>query len=160
MIDNITHVSRRLLVAQIAAGSVVVLAARAHAGTAPAMTVWKDPNCGCCSGWVEHIRRNGFTVTVIETSDVQTIKVQRGILVELASCHTAEIGGYTIEGHVPAAAVTRLLAEKPAGHGLAVPGMPIGSPGMEGGRPATYDVILFGEGAQKRFGQFIGDKPV
>ena len=160
MANDITSGSRRLFLMQVATASVLALAGRAHAGTSPDMTVWKDPNCGCCGGWVEHIRRNGFTVTVIETPDVQAIKAQRSIPAELASCHTAEIGGYTIEGHVPAAAITRLLTEKPAGRGLAVPGMPIGSPGMEGGRPDAYDVILFGDSAPKPFARFLGDKPV
>lgn len=159
MTNDNTSTSRRLFLAQAAAGSVFVLAGRARAGIAPAMTVWKDPNCGCCGGWVEHIRRNGFTVTVIATSDVQTIKAQRGVPAELASCHTAEIAGYTIEGHVPAAAIARLLTEKPAGRGLAAPGMPIGSPGMEGGVPEVYDVILFGDGAPKQFARFIGENP-
>jgi hypothetical protein len=121
--------------------------------------VWKDPSCGCCGGWVEHLRGNGFVATVIETSDVQSIKAQRSVPAELASCHTAEIAGYTIEGHVPAEAILRLLAEKPSGRGLAVPGMPIGSPGMEGGRPEAYDVMLFGNGAPKQFARFVGEKP-
>lgn len=160
MTNDNTSTCRRTFLAQIAVGGILSIAGRAHAAKPAAMTVWKDPNCGCCGGWVEHIRRNGFTVTVIETSDVQTIKTRRGIPAELVSCHTAEIGGYTIEGHVPAAAVTRLLAEKPAGLGLAVPGMPIGSPGMEGGRPETYEVILFGDAPRRLFGRFLGDKPV
>lgn len=160
MTDDISNTSRRVFLTQIAAASVLAPAGRTHAGTPPVMTVWKHPNCGCCGGWVEHIRRSGFAVTVIETRDVQVIKSQRSVPAELASCHTADIGGYTIEGHVPAAAITRLLAEKPAGRGLAVPGMPIGSPGMEGGKPETYDVILFGDAAPKLFARFVGEKSV
>jgi hypothetical protein len=99
-------------------------------------------------------------VTVIETSDVQAIKATRQVPPELASCHTAEIAGYTIEGHVPAQAVSRLIAEKPSARGLAVPGMPVGSPGMEGGRPEPYDVMLFGDGTASRFARFIGVKPL
>lgn len=160
MTNGITNIGRRVFLAQIVVAGILAAAGRALAAASPAMAVWKDPNCGCCGGWVAHIRRNGITVTVIETADVQTIKAQRSVPAELASCHTAEIAGYTIEGHVPAAAILRLLAEKPAGRGLAVPGMPIGSPGMEGGRPETYDVILFGAAAPKPFARFVGDKQV
>ena len=131
-----------------------------RAQTRPNMTVSKDPNCGCCSGWVAHLRRNGFAVTVNETLDVQSVKLRLGVPANLSSCHTAEIGGYVIEGHVPAHAVARLLAEKPTALGLAVPGMPIGSPGMEGGTPEIYDVILFGKGGQRTFGQYKGDRQV
>lgn len=154
------NISRRTLLAQIAAGSVILFGGRVLADTRPTITVWKDPSCGCCGGWVEHLRGNGFAATVIETSEVQSIKAQRSVPAELASCHTAEIAGYTIEGHVPAQAILRLLAEKPSGRGLAVPGMPIGSPGMEGGTPEAYDVMLFGNGAPKRFARFVGEKPV
>jgi hypothetical protein len=152
--------SRRALVVGVAAGTALSLAGRAFAKAGPAITVWKDPDCGCCGGWVDHLRRNGFVATVIETSDVQTIKAKRSVPGELASCHTAEIAGYTVEGHVPAQALLRLLAEKPAGSGLAVPGMPIGSPGMEGGKPEAYDVILFGDGAPRRFARFLGEQPL
>lgn len=151
--------SRRALLTHIAVGSVFLASGHALADARPSITVWQDPNCGCCGGWVEHLRRNGFVATVVETADVQAVKAQRQVPAELASCHTAETGGYTIEGHVPALAILRLLAEKPAGRGLAVPGMPIGSPGMEGGKPKAYDVILFGAGAPARFARFVGDQP-
>lgn len=157
---NSINLSRRALFTQIAAGAVMLFGGHASAEARPALSVWKDPNCGCCGDWVEHLRRNGFTATVIETSNVQSIKAQRSVPAELASCHTAEIVGYTIEGHVPAQAILRLLAEKPADLGLAVPGMPIGSPGMEGGKPEVYDVILFGNGAAKQFARFVGEKPI
>jgi hypothetical protein len=160
MTNDVTNIGRRVFLAQIGVAGILAIAGRAVAAASPAMTVWKDRNCGCCGGWVAHIRRNGITVTVIETADVQTIKAQRSVPAELASCHTAEIAGYTIEGHVPAAAILRLLAEKPVGRGLAVPGMPMGSPGMEGGRPETYDVVLFGDAAPKPFARFVGDKAV
>ena len=160
MRTNSFNSTRRALLLQIAAGTALLFfAGRVEAQARPAITIWKDPNCGCCGGWVEHLRRNGFVTTVIETADVQAIKVQRSVPAELASCHTAETAGYTIEGHVPAQAILRLLAEKPSGRGLAVPGMPIGSPGMEEGRPETYDVLLFGNGASRPFARFIGDKP-
>ena len=113
----------------------------------PTVTVTKDPNCGCCSGWVEHLRENGFLVAVRDVPDLQRVKARLGVPSDLAACHTAEVSGYVIEGHVPAAAVRRLLQEKPKGRGLAVAGMPVGSPGMEvpEGTTAEYDVMLFGE---------------
>lgn len=151
------NVGRRMILAQIAIGGLVIAGGYALAEPRPAITVWKDPNCGCCGAWVEHLRRNGFVATVIETADVQAVKTRHQVPTELASCHTAGIGGYTIEGHVPAQAILRLLAEKPVGRGLAVPGMPIGSPGMEGGRPEVYDVMLFGDGAPRRFARFVGE---
>lgn len=133
---------------------------KAHAEAPVSIQVWKDPNCGCCNGWAEHLRRNSFIVSVTDTADLQEIKTRLGVPRELASCHTAEVGGYVIEGHVPAHAIKRLIAEKLAGRGLAVPGMPIGSPGMEGGVPEMYDVILFGQKTSQRFGRYKGDQPV
>jgi hypothetical protein len=132
----------------------------AHADTPVAIKVWKDPNCGCCTGWAEHLVRNGFVVTVADTAAMQDVKARLGVPSELASCHTAEIGRYVIEGHVPAHAIKRLIAEKSPGRGLAVPGMPIGSPGMEGGTPETYEVILFGEMLSQSFGLYKADQPV
>jgi len=157
MRDRAINLSRRAMLTHIVLGSAAGVG-HAWADARPAITVWKDPGCGCCSGWVEHIRRNGFVATVVETADVQSVKAERRVPAELASCHTAKIAGYTIEGHVPALAILRLLAEKPAGRGLAVPGMPIGSPGMEGGTPEPYDVMLFGNGAPTRFARFLGDQ--
>lgn len=156
---NSNNDSRRAFVGLIAAGTAMLATGRAFADPSPAITVWKVPNCGCCTGWVDHLRRNGFAATVIETANVQAIKAERGVPAELASCHTAEIAGYTIEGHVPARAILRLIAEKPNARGLAVPGMPIGSPGMEGGTPETYDVILFGASAPTRFERYLGHQP-
>jgi hypothetical protein len=154
------QVSRRVVLGQIALSSFMLFGGHAWATPLPTIKVWKDPNCGCCSDWVEHLGRNGFTSTVVETADMQTIKAQRNVPAELASCHTAEIAGYTIEGHVPAEAILRLLAEKPTATGLAVPGMPIGSPGMEGGAPEFYEVILFADGNRTVFARFLGEKPV
>lgn len=136
------------------------LATGVRADTRPTIKVSKDPNCGCCTGWVEHLRRNGFTATVVETADMQAVKTRLEVPLELASCHTAQIVGYIIEGHVPAPAITRLIAEKPFALGLAVPGMPIGSPGMEGGTPEIYDVIIFGKERSQTFGRYRGDQPV
>jgi hypothetical protein len=144
----------------LAASAIASVATGAPAAPKPAIKVSKDPNCGCCTGWVEHLRNNGFTVTVVNAADLQAVKQRLGVPAELASCHTAEIAGYVIEGHVPAYAIHRLLAEKPAARGLAVPGMPIGSPGMDGGRPEVYEVLLFSDSAPVGFGRYLGDKPV
>lgn len=106
--------------------------------------VYKDPNCGCCEQWVAHVKQAGFAVTVRDTSDMAMVKASMGVPDALGSCHTARVGSYTIEGHVPADLIKKLLAEKPVARGLAVPGMPIGSPGMEqGGQKDRYDVLLF-----------------
>ena len=111
----------------------------------PHMTVWRSPSCGCCGSWVDRIRTAGFKVTVESVDDLDNIKRLAGVRDELISCHTARIGGYTIEGHVPAADIRRLLAERPDVQGLAVPGMPIGSPGMESpdGSREPYEVLAF-----------------
>ncbi len=142
------------------ASAVAGFATGAGAQSKSTIKVWKDPNCGCCTGWVEHLRSNGFVATVTNSADMQAVKVRLGVPEELASCHTAEIAGYIVEGHVPAPAIRRLLSEKPAARGLAVPGMPIGSPGMEGGTPEVYEVILFGKDHPVSFGRFISDRPV
>lgn len=110
-----------------------------------AIEVWKSAACQCCGKWVEHLEANGFAVKVnnARSSTLADIKRQAGIEEKLASCHTAMIDGYIIEGHVPAADIKRLVAERPDALGLTVPGMPIGSPGMEqGGKTEAYDVLL------------------
>lgn len=109
----------------------------------PPMTVWKTPTCGCCGKWLEHMRAAGFKVEVQDVEDLETVKRLAGVRDHLQSCHTAAVGGYAIEGHVPAADVKRLLATKPKVRGLAVPGMPSGSPGMENGEREPYDVLSF-----------------
>lgn len=119
---------------------------------APEMVVYRSPTCGCCLGWVEHVREAGFRVRVEDRTDLAPVKAELGVPVDLASCHTARIDGYVIEGHVPAADVRRLLAEQPEVKGLAVPGMPVGSPGMEGPDPEPYAVVAFdGEGGREVF---------
>lgn len=114
----------------------------------PTMIVHKSPTCGCCEGWVEHMKRAGFTVDVREDSDVNEVKTRVGVPFGKGSCHTAEVAGYFIEGHVPAEDVKRLLAERPAGKGLVLPGMPAGSPGMEtpdgAVQPYTVELVLPG----------------
>jgi hypothetical protein len=110
----------------------------------PQVTVFKDPNCGCCKVWVDHLRKHAFTVTTKDTSDLAPIKNSARVPADHRSCHTAFVNGYVIEGHVPAEDIKRLLAEKPKVAGLAVGGMPIGSPGMEvGNRKQAYDVVAF-----------------
>lgn len=106
------------------------------------ITVYKSPTCGCCSGWVKHMKENGFKVNAINTNDVVKHKKEAGLPQKLYACHTAHIDGYVIEGHVPASAIKRLLAERPAVTGLAVPGMPMGSPGM-GGKKVRFPVLTF-----------------
>jgi hypothetical protein len=123
-----------------------------------AVLVHKDPNCDCCAGWAQHLKDNGFAVTVDESADLQVVRKRLGVPADLAACHTAEIDAYVIEGHVPALAVRRLLQERPKAIGLAVPGMPAGSPGMEGGLAQEYDVVLFGVDGSRRFMRFVGTK--
>ena len=113
------------------------------ASNLPLVTVYKDPNCGCCSKWVDHMKAAGFNVTTVDTSDVGAVKQKYNIGSNLQSCHTAVIGDYAIEGHVPADVIKKLLEEKPTIAGLAVPGMPMGSPGMEGATRERYDVLTF-----------------
>jgi hypothetical protein len=110
------------------------------------VVVYKTAQCGCCTKWVDHLRANGFLVTVEEMRDLDPIKARLGVPVDLESCHTATVGGYVVEGHVPAADVRRLLSEKPAATGIAAPHMPVGSPGMErGDEREPYQVIQFGD---------------
>lgn len=110
---------------------------------APMIEVHHDPSCGCCSAWVEHLQAEGFEVRQHKTRDLRSVKIEHGITAELASCHTALVEGYVIEGHVPAADIKRLLEEGPDVAGLAVPGMPHGSPGMETGRYDDYAVLAW-----------------
>lgn len=129
------HVLRAALAAAL---SVPVLAMAA----APVIEVFKSEFCGCCSAWVEHLKANGFATRVKNVENPSDYRQRAGIPEELGSCHTAMVQGYAIEGHVPAGDIKRLLAQKPKAKGLAVPGMPLGSPGMEGPRKDPYDVIL------------------
>jgi hypothetical protein len=116
---------------------------RLGAQQAPRVDVYKDPTCGCCGLWVRHLESHGFATTVADARDMAAVKTKYHVPGQLRSCHTAQVGGYVIEGHVPAADIRRLLQEKPKIAGLAVPGMPIGSPGMEGPNGKTYDVLSF-----------------
>ena len=108
------------------------------------VTVYKSPTCGCCNAWVDHLRSEGFEVRTEDRNDMGSIKARLGVPYGMGSCHTATVAGYTLEGHVPASEIRRLLAERPEIKGLAVPGMPIGSPGMEvGDRADPYEVVAF-----------------
>ena len=145
------HMTRRDVLLATAA---CVLPSAALAAAEPLVRVHKDPSCGCCSGWVQHLQKAGFPIEVVDSKDLDAVKVRLGVPDDLAACHTAEVSGYVIEGHVPAVALKRLLAEKPDAAGLAVPGMPVGSPGMEGGVPEPYDVVLFGPAGRRSFMRF------
>ena len=121
---------------------------------ADTITVYKSPTCGCCRKWIEHLESNGFAVKAIDRDDMASIKTEQGVAPALQSCHTGTIAGYTIEGHVPASDIRRLLAERPKIAGLAVPGMPMGSPGMEGPTSQPFQVTSFTKkGATATFAQ-------
>lgn len=124
----------------------------AAATTVPTVVVYKSPTCGCCANWVEHMQAHGFPVEVHDTADLAPVKAAHGVTERLGSCHTALVGGYVVEGHVPVEDVRRLLRERPAVAGLAAPGMPVGSPGMEmPGTPGDrYDVLAFERGGAER----------
>lgn len=137
------HITRIVALASLS----TVLSAAAgplHHESAPAVTVFKDPNCGCCTEWVAHLRRHGMTVTTRDTNDLDGIKSTARVPASLHSCHTAFVAGYVVEGHVPASDIARLLETKPRVAGIGVGGMPIGSPGMEmGDRKDPYVVMAF-----------------
>ncbi len=129
------------------------------ASSSSTLVVYKSPTCGCCVSWAEYMEKSGFDVEVRDVDDLAAVKARYGVSGSVSSCHTAVIGDYVIEGHVPAEDVTRLLAERPAVLGIAVPGMPIGSPGMEQGAPANYqdfDVVTFdGRGQSQLFRRVV-----
>ena len=140
--------------------SLLILGVSASAAAACAQTprpssdlaVYKSPTCGCCGAWVEHMRGAGFQAGITEVADPGSVRRAHGVPESLASCHTALIGGYVLEGHVPAEDVRRLLAERPEAVGLAVPGMPLGSPGMEtpDGQREAYETLLILKGGGTR----------
>jgi hypothetical protein len=131
---------RRTFLGVLFAGTFVATGARA---AAPSIDVYKEAACGCCGKWSEHLRTHGFTVRVNELPTLDAFRARAGVPAALASCHTALIGGYVIEGHVPAADILKLLAERPKGCGLAVPGMPVTAPGMDLPHGPAYAVLLF-----------------
>ncbi len=137
---------RATLAGSLLAGAGLVLGALLFDRTpadAADVVVYKSPTCGCCTEWVSHLRENGFTVTVHDRLNMDPVKRELGVPPRLQSCHTAQVGDYVIEGHVPANDIARLLKEKLPVKGLTVPGMPMGSPGMEGPRSDPYDVLVF-----------------
>ena len=142
---------RKTLFGAIAFAAMFVGSA-AHAAT---MTVYKSPSCGCCAKWVEHVERHGFTVNVVPTADMMALKSKLGVPGDAMSCHTTKVGNYIVEGHVPAADVKRLLAQKPKARGIAVAGMPMGSPGMEHGnhREPYKTVLIKNDGTTSVFAQ-------
>ena len=125
----------------VLAGTLLALSTSSAWAEAPLVEMYKDPSCDCCSAWAEHLEAEGFEVRQHATRDMRAVKIEHGVAPELASCHTAVVDGYVIEGHVPAADIHRLLEERPDVAGLAVPGMPHGSPGMETGRVDDYAVL-------------------
>lgn len=140
----------KTIVRWIAAMLLVMPASATVAETLAEAVVYKSPTCDCCASWVEHMRANGFAVEVVEQNDINAVKQRFGVPMNLASCHTAIIGGYVVEGHVPASAVKRLLRDQPAALGVSAPGMPIGSPGMPGPNSEPFTVQLFDERGRTR----------
>jgi len=142
---NPMSATRRSLLLALGALPLAALAQPAGKPGKVLVEVWKDPSCGCCKDWVRHLEDNGFAVKVNETGN-NAMRAKLGIPPKLGSCHTAFVGGYAIEGHVPAQDIRRLLKDKPDAIGLSVPGMPVGAPGMDGqiygGRRDPYDVLL------------------
>ena len=152
-----THrgLSRRhlLLTALPLAGAALLAPRMVRAATSTPVEVWKDPNCGCCHDWIAHMEANGFRITIHDTGN-NAVRARLGLPQKLGSCHTALVGGYLVEGHVPASDVRALLRQKPKALGLTVPGMPVGSPGMDGAvygnRRDPYDVLLVAHGGSTR----------
>ena len=137
-------VDRRLVLFALAGGLAVPHARRVFAGAAlPALVAYRNPGCGCCENWAKLMEAAGFKTTMLDDPDLAARRTSLGLPESLAGCHLAQIGPYVIEGHVPADDLLRLLRERPAAKGLAVPGMPSGSPGMEGGEVEKYDVLIF-----------------
>lgn len=127
----------------------------------PEVEVWKSPTCGCCNDWIKHLEDNGFKVKAVNVPDSRHVRAKFGMPAKLGSCHTALVGGYVVEGHVPAREIKRLLREKPSALGITVPGMPIGSPGMDGpvykGVQDPYDVLLVqADGSARVFASYQG----
>jgi hypothetical protein len=130
--------------------SLALVSAALAEGSLPGITVWKSPNCGCCVKWIEHLRAAGFEVEAREARNLNAVRTQLGVPPKLAGCHSAKVGDYLVEGHVPAEQIKRLLADKPDVAGISVPGMPVGSPGMEGPGGKDYDVVAFDKAGNTR----------
>lgn len=158
MVIKLISTRRAVLVGAVQVAALMLSRHSRAAETLPRMTVTRDPACGCCGDWIAHVKAAGFPVDEVKVADLAPLKTKLGVPADLASCHTAEIGGYAIEGHVPAEAIKRLLAERPSAKGLAVGGMPIGSPGMEvAGTPSeAYEVVLFSPDRRRVFARYRG----
>jgi hypothetical protein len=132
----------------LVSASTLAMARPLHAAPPPAVTLYKSQECGCCEGHVSHLRRHGFTVTSKQTNELAEISRKAGVPPDLQGCHTAFIGDYVVEGHVPAEAINKLLAERPAIKGIALPGMPEGSPGMTGAKTGPFVIYAIGQNGQ------------
>lgn len=142
------HLTRRQALGGAAGAATLLVCggARAQSSQTRAMTIYRDPGCGCCLAWAAHARRAGFSTRIVDTPDITAVKRRLGVPSSLASCHTAVVNGLVVEGHVPLDRVTRLVDRRPANvRGVAVPGMPAGSPGMEvpGGRAQAFQIFTF-----------------
>jgi hypothetical protein len=148
---------RRFLGLIVAAPVATWLGTPAFADAGPAVEVWKDPTCGCCKDWIALLRKAGFAVTSHDSGNA-AVRAKAGIARQYGSCHTALVGGYAVEGHVPVREIQRLLRERPDAIGLAVPGMVVGSPGMEqGGRVDPYSVLLLHrDGGSSSYAKYSG----
>lgn len=138
------------------AGAMAIVGSRtAVAAPTPTVDVYKNPTCGCCGKWVRHMRDGGFSVVVHDVDDLGAVRARAGVPIALASCHTAWVDGYVVEGHVPASDVRKLLAERPKAVGLTIPGMPASAPGMDVPGAIAYDVLLFqADGATRTWGRY------
>lgn len=159
---NNTRITRRTAVAALCLSLAPTFASAAAKAAKTPIEVWKDPECGCCKDWVLHLEANGFAVKVNDTGN-NAVRARLGVDASFGSCHTALVAGYAIEGHVPAREIRRLLEEKPLAIGLAVPGMPLGSPGMDGpeygGRKSPYGVLLLSkDGSAKVYQRYEGSR--
>ncbi len=159
MSSGATTITRRAFAGGVSL-LVISCAVPVNAQQTPKIVIYKNPSCDCCQKWADHLAAAGFATELVNRSGITELKTEWGVPAALHSCHTGKIDGYVIEGHVPADAIKRLLSERPQAIGLAVPGMPIGSPGMEGGEPETYDVVMFGKDGEKTFARFRGGEPL
>ena len=154
---RVPTLTRRTVLLGGTALAVMTYAERVCATEPVHIAVTKGPGCECCEGWANHLRASGFTVSVTESTELNAFKAKLGIPADLRTCHTAQLANFILEGHVPASAIQRLLLTKPANvSGLAVPGMPVGAPGMEveGATPEEYSVIAFGKNGRKVWGRY------
>lgn len=153
------YLNRRQSLALLGASAGLLIIGATRASAAGKMTMHKSPTCGCCSKWAARMREAGFTVEEVVEADMDAVKAKFGVPKAMQSCHTALIDGYVVEGHVPAEAIDRLLVEQPKVTGVAAPGMPSGSPGMEMGEAEVFMLYLFDAASSREFGKWRGAKP-